>query len=157
MRHTDEDFERLSWHDCHIWGLELRVGDADEGDWTSDLVLRIDFIVEWMCGTAGGCQFRVAPAELVFHDVTDPVVSIRWCEDGAGIAMHLLSIGGIAREDRTAPGGHPVYRWSIELNWPAGGEIAFGARGFTQTLLAEPILTERQHLTRAERRDLLGR
>jgi len=80
------------------------------------------FIVEWIYGTAGGCQFRVAPAELVFHDVTDPVVSIRW---------------------------------SIELNWPAGGEIAFGARGFTQTLLAEPILTERQHLTRAERRDLL--
>jgi hypothetical protein len=61
---TEADFDQLSWHDCHIWGVELRAGDADEGDWTSDLALDIDFIVEWLCGVAGGAQFRVAPAAL---------------------------------------------------------------------------------------------
>ncbi len=47
MVYTESGFDQLSWHDCHIWGLELRAGDPDEGDWTSDLVLHIDFIVEW--------------------------------------------------------------------------------------------------------------
>ena len=60
MIYTEADFDRLSWHDCHIWGIELRAGDPDDGDWTSDLVLDIDFIVEWICGAGGGGQFRVA-------------------------------------------------------------------------------------------------
>ena len=76
MIYTEADFDRLSWHDCHIWGIELRAGDPDDGDWTSDLVLDIDFIVEWICGTGGGGQFRVAPATLVFHGVTDPKIDI---------------------------------------------------------------------------------
>ena len=50
MIYTEADFDCLSWHDCHIWGIELRAGDPDDGDWTSDLVLDIDFIVEWICG-----------------------------------------------------------------------------------------------------------
>jgi hypothetical protein len=100
--HTEADFERLSWHDCHIWGLAFRVGDPDENDWTSDLVLDIDFILDWICGAAGGAQFQVAPAALAFHGVTDPRIGI---------------------------------------------EIAFGPAGFTQTLLAEPMLIEKQHLS----------
>ena len=43
MTYTEADFDRLSWHDCHIWGVGLRVGEPDEGDWTSDLVLDLDF------------------------------------------------------------------------------------------------------------------
>lgn len=38
------------------------------------------------------------------------------------------------------------YRWRIELNLPQGGEIAFGARGFTQVLRAEPVLPDEQWL-----------
>ena len=39
---------------------------------------------------------------------------------------------------------------------PAGGEIRFGAFGFTQTLLANPIdVVGRQHLTLRERTALL--
>ena len=29
---TEVDFEKLSWHDCHIWRLDLQVGDPDEDD-----------------------------------------------------------------------------------------------------------------------------
>ena len=46
MTHTEADFDRLSWHDCHIWALELRAGEPDDEDWTSDLALDIDFIVK---------------------------------------------------------------------------------------------------------------
>jgi hypothetical protein len=37
---TEADFEQLSWHDCHIWGMEFQTGDPDEDDWTSDVIPR---------------------------------------------------------------------------------------------------------------------
>jgi len=51
--YTEADFGRLSWHDCHVWRVELRAGDPDEQDWTSDLVLDVDYIVEWPGGHNG--------------------------------------------------------------------------------------------------------
>jgi hypothetical protein len=156
---TDAEFERLSWHDCHIWGLALRVGDPEDGDWTSDLLLDIDFIVEWVCGLDGGGQFRVAPATLAFHGVTDPRISIDWDDRGQQVALHAMSIDGIERErvrEQRVYLDRPYYRWRIRLNWPAGGEIAFGAVGFTQTLRAEPLLTDRQHLSTRQREHLAG-
>lgn len=62
LTYTEADFDRLSWHDCHIWGLAFQAGDPDEDDWTSDLVLDIDFVAEWICGLDGLAQFPVAPA-----------------------------------------------------------------------------------------------
>jgi hypothetical protein len=82
MTYTEVDFERLTWHDCHIWAIELRPGDPDQGDWNSDLALDIDFIAEWICGVGGSGQFRVAPATLAFHGVTDPKIDIDWGRSG---------------------------------------------------------------------------
>jgi hypothetical protein len=154
---ADIDFERLSWHDCHIWGLEFRVG-AKEEHFTSELVLRLDFILEWVCGIDGTYRFRVAPAELVFHGLTDLCVSVAWPDTDLQVAMSLPSIGLIERErvaDQKVFLDHPYYRWRIRLNWPDGGEITFGAVDFTQVLLAEPLLTEQQMLTPSERAGLL--
>lgn len=154
MTYTEADFDRLSWHDCHIWGFELRVGDPDEGDWTSDLVLDLDFIVEWICGVDGGGQFRVAPATLVFHGVTDPRIDIDWGRSRHQAALHPASIANVEREpiqDQKVYLDRPYYRWRVRLNWPESGEIAFGAVGFTQTLRAEPILTDRQCLSLKQR------
>lgn len=160
MTHTEADFERLSWHDCHIWGVDFRVGQPDENDWTSDLVLDIDFIVAWMCGVSGGAQFRVAPATLTFHGVTDPRISIDWGRSGFQVALYGVSIDRIERErvrDQKVYLDRPYHSWRILLNGPKEGEIAFGAVGFTQTLLAEPILTDQQHLSLRERTSLTGR
>ena len=107
MIYTEADFGRLSWHDCHIWGIELRAGDPDDGDWTSDLVLDIDFIVEWICGTGGGGQFRVAPATLVFHGVTDPKIDIDWGRLGSQVSLHPASIGDVEREPLRESEGVP--------------------------------------------------
>jgi hypothetical protein len=71
-----------------------------------------------------------------------------------------VSIGQIVRElikDQKVYLDRPYYRWRIALNWPAGGEIAFGAVGFTQTLLVDPIVSERQHLSLKERSRLTSR
>jgi len=160
MTHTDADFERLSWHDCHIWGLEFRVGEPHEGDWTSDLFLDIDFITEWLCGVTGGAQFRVAPATLAFHGVTDARISIDWGQSGFQAALHGVSIDRIERErvgNQRVFLDRPYYSWRILLNWPKAGEIAFGAVGFTQTLLSEPVLMDGQHLSLRERSRLKRR
>lgn len=156
---TERDLDRLSWHDCHIWRIDLVAGDPDAGDWTSDLALGLDFIVEWLCGVGEKPQFRVAPAMLVFHGVTDPRIAIDWGDTGCQAEIHLVSIDRVKRErlrEQKVFLDRAYYRWRIALNWRAGGEIAFGAVGFTQTLLAEPVLCERQHLTRRERSRLIG-
>lgn len=155
-RHTDADFESLSWHDCHLWAIRFDVGDPDEGDWTSDLILDIDFIVEWLCPSADRYAFRVAPATIAFEGVTDPHIMIKWATTGFQGSLHPVSIDGISRErvrDQKVYLDRTYYSWRIALNWPKG-EINFGAVSFTQTLLAEPIVVDRQHLTRAERRRL---
>ena len=152
--YTEADFGRLSWHDCHVWRVELRAGDPDEQDWTSDLVLDVDYIVEWLCGVGGGGQFRVAPATLVFHGVTDLRINVDWGRSGFQCALHELSIDGIEREpiqDQKVYLDRPYYRWTIHLNWPAAGEMVFGAAGFTQTLRGEPALMEKQSLSRRQR------
>ena len=116
---TEADFDRLSWHDCHIWGFELRPGNPDDGDWSSDLALDID-----------------------------------WGRSALQVAVHPASIGHVEREqirNQKVYLDRPYYRWRIRLNWPDGGEIAFGAVGFTQTLEAKPVLTETQCLSLSER------
>jgi hypothetical protein len=155
-----DDFERLSWHDCPIRGIELRVGDPDAGDWTSDLALDIDYIAEWLCPVGGGGQFRVAPATLVFHGVTDLRIAIDWGDTGHQVALHDATIDRIERERVAAQKVYldrPYYRWRIALNWPRGGELRFGAVGLTQTLRAEPVLTDRQRLPPGARGGAAGR
>jgi hypothetical protein len=74
MTYTEADFDHLSWHDCHIWGVELRVGDPDDGDWTSELALDLDFIVEWICCIGGG-PMPVAQREEPPHRRLKPPVA----------------------------------------------------------------------------------
>ena len=151
---SEAEFDALTWHDCHLWGIALQPGDPDVGDWRSDLLLDIDFIVEWLCGTDGVTRFRVAPADLVFHGVTD--LRLHVDDDGGDqAALHPLSIEYIERapiRDQKVYLDRPYHRWTVRLNWPAGGTIEFGAVGFTQTLRAEPVVTDVQSLPARTRR-----
>lgn len=159
---TETTFAKLSWHDCHIWGMEFQTGDPDEDDWTSDVVFNIDYIVEWLCGVDGVTRFSVAPARLVFHGVTDLNVAIDWGRSGFQVVPTNVFIDRIRRE-RIAEGeqkvflDQPYYRWTIALSALTKGSIEFGAVGFTQRLLAEPVVSKHQHLTLRERNRLTGR
>jgi hypothetical protein len=151
---THADFDRLGWHDCHLWGIELRVGDAERGDWTSELALDIDYIVEWLCSPGAGGSFRVAPATLVFDGVSDLKIDIDWQDSGYRSALHPMAIDALERTivgDREPPGDQPYYSWCMRLSWPAAGMIRFGAAGFTLSLRAEPLLTDSQSLPAAVR------
>ena len=154
VKHTEFDFEQMSWHDCSIWRIEFLVGDPEEDDWTGDLALGLDFIVEWLCGVDGRATFKIAPATLVFHGVTDLKIAIDWGVTDFQAAIHDLSIARIERDrvqNQKVYLDQPYFRWTIELNWPEGGVISFGAVGYTQTLLSEPIISARQRLSLKER------
>ena len=148
------DLEDRSWHDNTLYGLRLDVGDCARGDWHADLVLDIDHIVEWLCGEGRQIRFRVAPATLTFHDVTDLRIAIDCGDSGGRIALHALSIDAITREriqDQKICLDRPYWRWRIALNWPQGGALTFGASGLTQVLRAEPVLLDQQQLPPADR------
>lgn len=151
--HTDADFEHLSWHDCRLWGLDMRAGSPDEDDWTSDLVLDIDFIVEWL-SAADRTRFRVAPATLAFHGVTDLTMILDSGDSGFRVALQEVTIDRIERrrvEHQQVYLDRPYYRWRVAFASRPAGEIVFGAVGFTQTLRAAPVISERQHLSLRQR------
>lgn len=149
-----EGYEPRSWHDDTLYGLRLEIGDPERDDWRSNLVLDLDHIVEWICGSEGDAQFRVAPATLTFHDVTDLQIAVDCGDTGGQVALYTLSIDAITRErivEQKICFDRPYYRWRIAFNWPRGGEIRFGASDFTLDLRAEPVLQDQQQLSPLDR------
>ena len=148
--------DRFSWHDNLIYGLHFRCPDPERGVWRSDLVLDIDHIVEWVRSKDGQVRFRVAPATLVFHDVGDLRIDVDF--KGQGEALNELSIAEITCEmsNPSADGiGPRQNRWRIALNMPRGGEIAFAASGYTQSLRGAARLVAEQRLPPSERSALV--
>ena len=77
------------------------------------------------------------------------MIAVDFGDSGGRTALNQLSIATITRVAVPNQEGYPertYYRWRIELNLPQGGEITFGASGFTQTLRAEPVLLDEQRL-----------
>jgi len=149
MTYTQADFDQLSWHDNYIYGFHISIGDCEQGDWRNDLVFDIDYIMEWVCGTDGRCQFQVAPATLTFHHVTDLHMAIDWGKSQFQAALHEISISHISRsqiENQKICLDRPYYDWKIETNFPKGGSIVFGASGFTQVQRGESQLINEQKL-----------
>ena len=149
---TEADFDGLSWHDNPIYGFSI---DNDINLWKSDLVFDIDFIVEWLCGVGSRTQFKIAAATLTFHHVTDLKVGVDWGDSGQQVAVAEMTLDHIARqrvEKQLICLDRPYYRWALRLNSPRpGGEIRFGASGFTQVLRQEPVVCDEQKLKPAER------
>lgn len=138
------------WHDNVIYGLAFDRGEPDEGDWRSDLVLDIDFVAEWLCTAPGEMRFRVAPATVTFHDVTDFAISVDQGDSAGRNAIFEWSIDRVERQRLDRP--FDYWRWTIHLHSPPGGTLAFCAGGFTQAETAEPMLLPEQRLPRSARR-----
>lgn len=142
--HSTSDFEKIQWHDNAIHGFRIL-----EGETSGELVLDIDFITEWLPPTKGAYGFRVAPSDLVFHEVSDLVVSINYA--AASAAVQPMTIREIHREVVTYPNGYSSFAWKVELNWPSNSSITFCSTGFTQSQRMEPITSGAQYLSPAER------
>lgn len=138
-----DDFESMSWHDNHVHGIQLLNGEYGAGE----IHLDLDHILEWRKSETGEIQFIIAPATLIFHEITDFRISIDY--KTAGAAMGAFSIDGITRrsEDRER---YTATIWTIPVNFP-DGEIEFEAAGFSQSLRSAPITCGKQWLTSHER------
>ncbi len=98
MTANDTAADETSWHDNLIYGLHLEAPDPDSGNWQSNLLLDIDHIVEWVCGTDGSIKFLVAPATLAFHDVTGLCIDIDYGRSGRRECINAMSIASISKE-----------------------------------------------------------
>lgn len=148
---TEADFQSLSWHDNHVHALEIRAATPDHG--TGELVLHLDHILEWLPPVDGKYLFRVAPAVLTFKEIFGLRLELDYTSVQAG--MTPFSIGNIDREQILYPTGHVSFRWTIQINWPAGA-ITFEAPAFAQELVGESVTSSTQALSRAKRLDLGG-
>jgi hypothetical protein len=147
---TEADFEGMSWQGCRVWKIEIVAGVVDG---QADLVFGLDLVVDALCGFNREARFKLAPAALTFHGVTDLKMTVDCGDSGYHLLLQPLSIAEITR----APAKDPAYHaWRVRLAWPRDGEISFGASAFDQVLLAEPIISETSLLTAAQRRQMLG-
>jgi hypothetical protein len=129
---TTDDFDELSWHDCHVHGFRL-VNIRPEED-SADLELDIDFILEW----EGHYDYRIAPATLTFHRVFGLRFELDYVSPTA--ALCAFALDGIKREEVNYAPGYRSFRWRHPINWPKG-EVTFESPGFTQKLRGESILS----------------
>ncbi len=87
MSDTHSSEEERSWHDNLIYGLHLAAPDPDAGLWISDLILDIDHIVEWICGTDEDPQCYSVQAAILLESW---VIVAPSNADAALAAMNLL-------------------------------------------------------------------
>jgi hypothetical protein len=137
---TEKDFDKLSWHDCHVHALAMREGHEEYGDGT--LVLDIDFILEWLRTPEGHYGFRVAPATLEFFEIDDLEASFGY----SGCAMGPFSIDGIERKLEFESGDFRRYRYSMAIQAPMTGFLRFSGNRLRQTLRGESVHSEYQSL-----------
>lgn len=138
MRWYTADFDALSWHDVRVHGF--RIVEGAQG--TAELVLDIDFILEWL-PEDDGYRFRIAQAILQFHEVFGLRFMLDYVACSAGMtAFSIESIerGVIGDDERSQS-----YRWRIDVNWPEGF-LEFEAPGFSQWLVGEIVEQDGQTL-----------
>ena len=145
---TTDRFEEFGWHDNAIHAF--RISDGDDGC-SGNLILDIDYILEWISPSAqdGNFSFVVPPADLVFLEVTDLVISIDYASSSA--ALQPMTIDEISREVVTYPNGYSEFAWKIELNWPEESFISFRSPRMSQALKGESVRSTSQSLMPPQR------
>jgi hypothetical protein len=145
---TTEDYDRLSWHDAHVYGFRLDAFDDENG--SADLVLDIDYILQWD-NSGESFLFTVCQAELRFHEVFRMQFSLDYATPTAGMSPFCLA--DIEREALDFSTGYKSYRWRLPFNWPQG-QLEFEAPRFTQTLIGTPMVHGSQRLPPEKRRNV---
>ena len=136
---TEADFDQLCWHDNAVHALRIVEGDYGAGE----LLLDIDYIVEWQRVDSGRVVFRIAPATLAFRDVTNLKIALDYETPTAGLTPFALDRIERRREQRDR---YEALLWALVVNWPIGS-ITFEAKGFRQFLRGPAVLSSEQKLS----------
>jgi hypothetical protein len=140
---TDRQFDEMSWHDNHVHALRIVEGVHGAGE----LILDLDYILEWVKCQDDKCEFRILPATLTFKDVTSLRISLDYA--AASAALGPFSIQAIERRTERR-GYYEAQVWRIVINWPVG-EISFEANGFEQRGTGDPVLSTTMYLSASSR------
>jgi len=137
---NESDFEQMGWHDSKIYALEFR-------DESFELILDIDYILEWVNPSDNETQFKfwVAPATLVFRNVWNLNINIESLD---------LEIQDLHRSNPRPPKNINSIKESLEYDWNIGtnsGEIAFTAVGYKQYFRKDAVLSSLQKVGLNER------
>jgi hypothetical protein len=143
------NFEELNWHDNAIHGFHIREG---EDNCNGELDFDIDYILEWIAPVDNTFSFRVAPAILTFHDVSDLIISINYAS--ATAAVQPMTIHEIHREVKNYQNGYSSFNWKVEINWPPQSFFTFSSSSFSQTIYGQQIISGAQYLQPSERNRL---
>jgi hypothetical protein len=141
-RWTHDDFDAMSWHDCHVHAMRVTEGPHGAGE----LALDLDCILEWRCEDQP-VTFLLVPATLCFHDVVGLRVVLDWATPTAGLGPFALS--GIERSTQVRP-RYTATLWRLAVSWPVG-EISFEGKGYTQMAWGREVVSDRQVLSAGER------
>jgi len=139
LQWTEADFDDLSWHDNVVHAIRVVEGEYGAGQ----LILDIDYILEWLRDDSGGIAFRIAPATLEFREVTNLKITLDYETPTAGLTPFSLDRIERRRERRDR---YEAILWTLAVNWPVGG-ITFEAKGFRQFLRGPAVVSSQQHLT----------
>jgi len=146
---TESDFDSMSWHDSEVYSIRLNNPETDSDVY--ELVLDIDYILEWKREGDDAFRFVVAPALLRFRRVTQ-----LHCHFHLTYKEHL-TIEHVERyvchEHSRAEHGVSCFEWRVHLRPDVSppGIVWFHASGFTQELTEltdKPIETSCQSLGR---------
>jgi hypothetical protein len=123
---TDADFDKMGWHDNHIYKIRL----------TEDLELDIDYILHWNKPDLEGLPFTfwIAPATLIFKNVKN--LSF---EFDTGL-QDSFEIEDIERENKN--------QWTIITRQ---GDIQFTSDGYEQFIRQDPSFQFGQTISYIER------
>jgi len=144
---TQDDYEKMGWHDCNIYGLIFSPLD-DIG--TTNLIFDIDYIFKWVNPIPPKriFSFWISPCTLIFKDTFALTINI----DRRGGATDMLEIADLLLIDKVEQEKNKwIYEWSIDLQ---EGNINFKSSGFDQIVRQKPILTDSQILTFEERQGI---
>ena len=140
---TEKDFEQMGWHDNHVHGLQIIEGEYGAGQ----LILDIDYILEWINADEGKCRFRILPSILKFRGVMNLRLALDYATPTAGLGP--FSIHAIERKIEPRE-RYDAQIWTIVINWPEG-EIRFEAEGYEQRGMREPQIADEQYLSSKDR------
>ncbi|MCU7552846.1 hypothetical protein OCK74_27250 [Chitinophagaceae bacterium LB-8] len=141
---TEADFKVMGWHDAAIHAISFQ---WNNGEWTGDFLLDIDYIFKWVDPVKGKGHFSywIAPCTLIFKKAFKLDVNIK--TDLFGIdAQQIVEV--VLADTTQNQEGTITYQWAIELT---AGHIKLTSEGFTQIVRQLPIHTDFLLLTQEQR------
>jgi hypothetical protein len=135
---SDADWERLGWHDVHIWGM-------DKNSAEDELLFDMDYLFKWVEPAEGERAFRfwIAPVTLVF---TDAIV----LENDIDPTWYPVEISELHRDEfrPSQNGDRSVDQYEFECHV---GSISFLSTGFRMYVRRKPVLQTSQILDAEQR------